>query len=184
MENEALKSYDFLDKVFLRPERADKGKRILKKLLIAMVIIIFLGELFSSGSIVYAFKKIIIFLPVTLFAFNGTGAGCKQIPTTINFYKDHMIKIYNGIDRQDKLGNRVEEVKINYDEITYIEYDRISLYMNIRAGTIVTINFSDNQVNHDYTGIPQDNKLFLNCEKREEFIRDVQSFTGVDVVHI
>lgn len=184
MENEILKSYSFLDKVYFKPERANKGKRILKKVLLVLVVIIFLGGLLTGDSIFEAFKKIIIPLAIGLTAFNGTGSGYKQVPTTINFYKSYMAKIHNSIDRQDKLGNRTEQIQLSYDKIKSIEYDKTLQYINLKGGAAVTVDFGDKQLTNDYTDDlnHQNNKIYIPSEIEEAFFKDIKHFTGLDII--
>lgn len=151
-----------------------------------IVIVIIAIEGFSFDII----KSNIIPVLLMLYVINQTKSICgyKNSVINIEFDSNEIVIIYDGIDKNDKMGPRLEKIRIEYQNITRIEYSNPLKCLNIQGYPIESIKYlkqaSDKEFINNCVELNKEKRtlLYISSEEKEIVINKLQEKTNINIV--
>lgn len=189
MEN-TLGQVELLNKIYVKGKSEKPVIRVIMIIGIVIAVIMFLisliGEGFSFGLLIRSLVIPVGFFTSVLSATSGK-EGYKSVPLIINYDSEGIRLIYESIDREDKMGRRMEEIYIRFDNITKIEYSNPLKCFNIQGYPLEKIKYleknSKKEAIYDYSQKREEkrNYIYVSDENRMKIGRILKSHTDISI---
>jgi hypothetical protein len=189
MEEAAVRNFSFVNRIYVRAEKTNKGKGIFIKLVIGAMILLFLFK--SAMENVSVFKLLLPFLGLLAFLASGLrksgGSAIKPAPISVSFFGDKLVLCYDNLDREDGMGSRREQYTLLYNNIQDIQFSVPMQCLKITCGPLLKVEFhkdpSEKSILKDFTNQrkPYDTYLYLTPDIKDEFISNLQYFSRKQV---
>ncbi len=186
MTVESHKRYEFINRIHVKEYTVISViLKIIISIITCLILFFVMIPIFFEGIGILLFIGTSIILVRYIIRFGIRKVGCMQIRTIFDFYSDRLVMRYDYIDREDDMGPRSEEYTFYYRDIIDLEYSVPLQCLNIKCGPILKIHYHRNskEVEKDYTRNKKyyKNLIYLPQNKIDEFLKDIQQYSGINV---
>ena len=189
MEEERI---EFITKIYVQGKSKRPVIRAIAKIIFIIYILLFLFIIAMEGFSFDIIKSNFIPLILLIYISNSTKPADEYKNTVVNVeVKDDQIEItYDGLDRNDKMGLRVEKTVISYDKITKLEYSNSLACLNIQWYPIESIKYLKQNSNKEFiTNFVEKKKekrtlLYVSKNEKEKIINAIEERTNIKVMEL
>lgn len=189
METMSFKRYEFINKVYEKKKTAiGIVLKIIAFIIVGLVLLfILLGFLITGLGFLLPICGG-IFALIKVEGLESKKVEHIQVRAIIDFYSDSVVMRYDYIDREDDMGPRSEEYTFYYRDIIDLEFSVPQQCLNIKCGPLLRMYFyrDSKEIEKDYRMNKRyyRNLIYLPSAKRDEFLKDIQKYSGISVTEL
>lgn len=189
MEKEKI---EFITKIYVQQKSKRPVIRAMAKIIFIIYILLFLFIIAMEGFSFDIIKSNFIPLILLIYIANSTKPvdGYKNIVVNVEVKDDQIEITYDGLDRDDKMGPRVEKTVISYYNITKLEYSNPLACLNIQGYPIESVKYLKQNSNKEFiTNFVKKKKekrtlLYVSKNEKEKIINAIEQGTNLKVIEL
>lgn len=189
--DEEKKSFQFLDRVYVKAPRSRRGLRIFFIVIGILILLLGLFRCLMEGFSIKAFwpygvGPLVCFWICVKPALGS--AGFQASPVSVDMEQNSMKITYPSLDREDGMGKRAETYDIANTDIQRIEFSKNNQCIKIICKPLLSVNFQDAKkrpIVNDYRQSPglYQSTLFAPDNVRDELLSNLQRNIGIQVAY-
>lgn len=187
MENQVV---EFISKIYTEGESPHPTIRKLTKGTLIIIGVLCLFEIWLGDFSLDRTKITAVILCIFVLTRTRPVAGYKSIVTKVELNEEAITILYDGLDRSDKMGPRVEKTKVQYENITKLEYSTPLRCLNIQGFPMESIRYLKQPIEKEFVKDYFDKKeekrtlLYVAGQEKEKIVNILKEKTGKKITEL